>query len=126
MTITDGYLSKAELYRAACTARDLPGTFTRSLRWHLIRDEDQVPLGDDNVRSSPKDVALRAAIHLAEEWTFIAESGRRLGRERGDVSPMADYHSGSNQQAMYCANMLLRQLAQELYRDEVPEEERIL
>lgn len=125
MTTAEKYLSKAELYRAACDGRRLPDAFTRSLRWHLIRDEDQVPLGDDNVRSSPKDVALRAAIHLAEEWTGIAESSRRLGHGVGG-SPMANYHSGCNHQAIYCANMLLRQLAQELYRDEVPEEERIL
>lgn len=125
MTITDGYLSKAELYRAACDGRKLPKTFTQSLRRHLIRDEDQVPLGDDNVRSSPKDVALRSAIRLAEEWLSVAESSRRLGHGVGG-NPMANYHSGSNQQAIYCANTLLRQLAQELYRDEVPEEERIL
>lgn len=119
------YLSKADLYRAACAGRFLPDTFADSLRWHLICDEDQVPLGDDNVRSSPKDVALRAAVGLAQEWKGLADASRELGQE-GESSRLADYHQGSNHQAHYCANMLLRHLVQELYRDEVPEEERVL
>lgn len=120
------YLSKADLYRAACAGRQLPDNFADSLRWHLIRNEDQVPLGNDNVRSSPKDVALRAAVRLAEEWKGLADASRELGQEEGESSRLADYHQGSNHQAHYCANILLRHLAQELYRDEVPEGERDL
>ena len=108
------YMTKADLYRAACAGQPLPDGFVKSLRWHLIRAGS----------ADAKSVAIRAAISLAEEWKGVAEASRALGQE--EKSSLADYHAGSNHQATYCANMLLRHLAQELYRDSVPRGERVL
>lgn len=114
------YLSEADLYRAACAPRELPDTFVASMRWHLIRQ------GSANTLA----VALRSALTLAEEWKGLAEASRELGQEEareGQPSEwMAGLIAGQNHQATYCANMLLRHLAQELYRDCVPREERVL
>lgn len=122
------YLSKADLYRAACAPRDLPDNFADSMRWYLIQDADLIVTRDGGVRDDYKSVALRCAVRLAEEWRGLAEASRELGHESEDDGDpkMAWYHMGENHQAKYCANTLLRHLAQELYRDQVPEEERVL
>lgn len=126
MTADDRYLSRANLYRAACTARSLPDNFTASLRWWLIRDATDVPIpGTDNVRTDPFTTALRAAIGEAESWRGEAEASRELGQEEEGTSKLATYHAASSHQAVYCANMLLRRIAQELYREHVPREERV-
>lgn len=124
------YLSREDLYRAACAPRFLPHNFIDSLWFRLIQDEDQMPTerGDD-VRSSPKDMALRAAVGLAREWREAAEGSRRLGHaEHGDSRSgvAAERNAAQNHQAIYCANTLLRHIAQELYRHLVPREERVL
>ena len=123
------YLSKADLYRAAVAARPLPDVFAESLRWWLIKDAPMVEIpGADNVRTDVFTTALRAAIGTAEEWRLVAEASRELGRENTiSTAPndqfLAGLHSGQNHQAIYCANMLLRHITQELYRDQVPDEE---
>lgn len=128
--MTTNRLSKADLYRAACAPRELPDNFADSLRWHLICDEDQITYPWGNVGSSPKDVALRVAVGLAGEWRGLAEASRKLGHEEPEGDEPSQYlaamYAGQNHQAMYCANRLLREMVQELYRFEVPEEERVL
>lgn len=124
------HLSKADLYRAACAPRELPDNFVASLRWHLIRDEDQITYPWGNVGSAPKDVALRVAVRLAAEWRDVARVSRELGHEEPDDDKRSDYmaglSAGQNHQANYCANTLLREMVQNMYRHEVPEEERVL
>lgn len=128
MTTTER-LSRADLYRAACAGRPLPDNFADSMRWWLIREATDERLIGGGVRTDRFTTSLRAAVRLAEEWRGLAETRRELGQEDGGEDRpdwLRDMISGQNHQAMYCANMLLRHLAQELYRDYVPREERVL
>lgn len=124
------YISKADLWRLARQPAPLPEVFAISMRYWLIADEAMIPLsGADNWRSDPFTTALRAAIGKAEEWRDIATASRELGQEElssletKDIR-LAGYTAGSNHQAVYCANTLLRTIAEELFAGDVPEEER--
>lgn len=125
---TDQHLSRAELYRAACTPRHLPDNFVASMRYWLIKDATWVPVPDtddaDRVRTDPFTTALRAVIGEAEFWLGQVEVSRKLGQEEPHDRAAA-YRQGSNHESTYCANTLLRRIAQELYREHVPQEERV-
>lgn len=128
MTQTN-YLSRGDLYRAACAGRPLPDNFAESMRRWLIREATDERLLGGGVRTDRFTTSLRAAVRLAEEWRGLAETSSRR-REAEEAADKDEYLlgmvDGQNHQADYCGGMLLRHLAQELYRDFVPEGERVL
>lgn len=130
------YLDRADLYRAACAPRELPATFARSMRWWLIVDSTDTYQPDSRdpsqVFTDPFTTALRAAIGQAQDWADVAKASHELEQDvhRPDDTleerTRASYCMGQNHQALYCAHNLLRTIAQELYRQHVPAEERVL
>lgn len=127
---THHYMPKAHLYWAATAGRPLPDTFAISMRYWLIKDATMVEIpGRDNVRTDVFTTALRAVIGTAEEWRLVAEASKELGQESTtSTAPndlfLAGMLSGENHRAIYCANILLRTIARELYAEHVSEEER--
>lgn len=100
-----GLLTPPDIYRAACALKSLPENFATSMRayvFYLERGHNVYDVTTDNYYSPSWGTALRAAIGQAEEW---------LG-----LDTIAEYHG----------NTLLRRIAQELCRDTVPPEERLL
>lgn len=121
---THHYIERADLYRAAIAPRPLPTAFATSMRHWLFVDATLVEIpGRDNVRTDVFTTALRAAIGTAEEWKDITEASYRLDKEI-DLTGLGRYIAGQNSQSIYCANRLLRTIAQELYAEHVSEEER--
>lgn len=121
------YMSQADLWRAARAPHPLPDAFAQSMRYWLIANATMVEVpGRDNWGTDPFSTALRAAIGKAEEWRDIATASKELGREELSSLETADirragYAAGSNHQAIYCANTLLRTIAEYAFADAVSE-----
>lgn len=106
--VLPGLLTPQEMYKIACTPKDLPENFAQSLRAYVIfleRGHEVYNETTDNYYSPSWGVALRVAIGQGEEWL-------RLGKT------MVEHH--------YYGASLLHRIAQELCRDTVPFEERVL
>lgn len=124
------YMSQADLWRAARAPQLLPDAFAPSMRYWLHANATMIPIHSrDNWRTDPFTTALRAAIGKAEEWRDLATASKELGHEELSSLETADirragYAAGSNHQAVYCANMLLRTIAEYTFADAVSEKER--
>lgn len=100
-----GNLTPQEIYRAASTPVALPDNFAHSLMAYVIyleRGHEVYDYETDNRYSPAWGTALRAAIGQGAEWVGIDGFDALFG------------------------NSLLRRIAQELCRDTVPREERLL
>lgn len=112
------YLTRPELYREACTPREgLDEHFVASLRWRIIQDDPGYwDKERDNHFSQPWAVALRAAI--GEAWDSYQEAEYMLSHE-AHGSYTAEAHG-----KRYVAIKVIRNIARELYRTTVPDDER--
>lgn len=116
------YMTRPELYREACTPREgLDEHFVASLRFRIIQDDPgRWDEERDNHFCLNWCVALRAAI--GEAWDSYTEAEFSLK----DTSSVTRYAQGWAHGQRYTAMKVIRDIAREMYRETVPQDERVM
>lgn len=129
----EGFLSGADLYRAACAPVGLPDNFTDSLLRYIVHLEvgHEVYVKEvDNWHSPAWGVGLRSAVGEAAEWLALSdyEPDHPKKDDPDYESKMMShmYFIAGQHEKRYCANTLLRRMVQSLCRNEVSDDERVL
>lgn len=121
--LDEKYMSRADLYREACTPRSTISVhFVSSLRFRIIQDDPE--RWDEELAKQvcqPWCVALRSAIR--EAWDDYRSAEYTVAPERlGTNEDIRSYAYGQR----YTAMKVIRTIAREMYRETVPQDERIM